>query len=125
MKEIKELSEVPLHLYLGCEVVTDSGLTGTLIQYNLEYQLCKIIISGGQDVSKHISEIKLRSRRLSSMTEEEKKEAHDIYYVDKIQLLAIMDVAHFELCRYLLSKGFWLFSNDAFEKGLIIDANAK
>jgi hypothetical protein len=58
-------------------------------------------------------------RKLSSMTEEEKKVARDIYYTDKIELLAIMDVAHFELCRYLLSCGFDLFG--LIDSGLAIE----
>jgi hypothetical protein len=106
MKKIEDY----LHLYIGCEYSTANSfgeVNATTLPMILKYL-------------PDYKDFKLHLRRLSSMTEEESKEAHGLYYTDKIELLASMDVAHFELCRYLLSKGFDLFG--LCDAGLAIDA---
>lgn len=128
MKKIEDY----LHLYVGCEVAApnpydDHGveiakglLTGIHGEYGPEIQF--IIDGNAEEDPDYVEFIKVKPilRRLSSMTEEESNTAHRIYFVDKIELLAIMDVAHFELCRYLLSRGFDLFG--LIDEGLAIDA---
>lgn len=99
-----------------------------------------------------IEQVKLILRRLGSMTEEEKIELHTYTYPngigkyrlkeDKINLIdyaldiemkdsssksekimSFITIYQIALMnKWLLSKGFWLFGNEAFDKGLIIDS---
>jgi len=72
---------IPLHLYLGCECVTDSGITGTLSQVNIATELCKLIINdAGQDISKHLNEVKLLLRRVESITPNEAVYLYKMYF---------------------------------------------
>lgn len=140
MKEIKELSEV-MHLYLGCEVY-DSQLNeyGILsgVSANGHHQITG---SGhGTTYTQSPEFIKLRLRRLSSMTEEEARKLIELRGYPEVTNIQFQNggvtfdhpgfntYINFEgfnpgQFSYLLSKGFWLFGDDAFEKGLIIDTN--
>lgn len=78
MKGIKDY----IHLYIGCKAVSDSGIEGRIVEYNLEYSLCKIEISNST-IGKPISEIKPLLRPLSDMTEEEGYEIYFQYFGSK------------------------------------------
>lgn len=109
-----DISKV-IHLYLGCQCIRidDDGIERKfwLNAYNLNYyRSC-------------LSELKPILRKLDSMTPKEIVE-----YEKTMELrpatssLAIM-VNHEtpETFLYLLSKGFWLFGDQAFEDGSIIN----
>lgn len=103
-----------LHLYIGQKVWTAHKALN-----NGEPQALTITINNLHEILHKYEDSKLILRPLSDMTEEEKSESMRIYYTDKIELLAIMDVAHFELCRYLLKQGLDLFN--LIPAGLAID----
>lgn len=111
-----------LHFYLGCDIPEEDGHTCKVIGI-VDNDVHMIHNYHNQYGTMPIENAKPILRPLSDMTENEKKEAHDIYYTDKIELLAIMDVAHFELCRYLLSKHFDVFG--LHEAGLCLYRNEK
>jgi len=153
-----------LHLYLGCEVMAPNPydekelakgyLTGIHGEYGPEVQF---IIDGNSEESPeypNYENVKLCCRRLSSMSEEEAREAIklNLGISDEVVVLEKIDQGKEMIYRYgfiyqtppdtetsvyvptirctsyefayLLSKGFWLFSPDAFDKGLIIDRDA-
>jgi hypothetical protein len=157
----KKLSDY-LHFYLGCDCFTDSGMKGSLIQVNSKSLLCRLVINkAGQDISKPIKEVKPTLRRISSMTEEEKKDlfafifrrpfpdSGRILFFDKattqsdpryvlmtgVERLGIemngtvwadSDLHNYKhnqhaVTAWLLKKGFWLFGDDWFTAGIIID----
>lgn len=140
MKEIKELSEV-IHLYLGCEC---------MVKYKFDREKkSKIIAPLLHELLSEAEYCRPIVRRLSSMTEDIARELLKDETTLQIKSIDIKganaggfygggfvwfddnNVSHVFLWNkltpdqfvYLLSKGFWLFSNDAFEQGLIIDAD--
>lgn len=124
MKDIKDY----LHLYLGCEATTDSGLIGNLITINHEASIAIIRINpeAGQTISKMYSEIKPILRKLSSMTDEEIDEVWHSHEPQDVLTMNYSDGRNVrkvsltaERTRYLLSRGFDLFG--LIDSGLAIE----
>jgi len=90
-----------LHLYLGCDVRHNNG---SIVKMN------SIALNNMLNNKYEMQEYKPILRPLSDMTEEEKIEVRKF---DKVEL------PHFELTRYLLSKHFDLFG--LIEAGLAIE----
>jgi hypothetical protein len=115
---------------------------------NTENVRCQLFTSPGENIIwLDFDEFKLRVRRLSSMTEEEAREFCKLEgWGENLENVIVTDgvidfkriigertetcITRFTRCRpemflWLLSKRFWLFSESAFEKGLIIDVDEK
>ena len=125
MKRIEDY----LHLYLGCECITEDKKIGRLCDIGSDYANEMILLtvrysddSDDWDVfnddPKDVTRIKLLLRPLSDMTEEEKNES-GFGTTNKHDAHKFTITTHFETMRYLLSKGFDLFS--LIESGLAID----
>jgi hypothetical protein len=122
MKDIKEV----LHLYLYCQCQLqgdDHVKTFTLTTYNLNYYRA------------WISEIKPILKRLSDMSEEDADECYydvmngqravtnTIYAITNSSFFPSTNI--FQMAagvKFLISKGYWLFGDEAFDQGLIIDS---
>jgi hypothetical protein len=128
MKDIKEV----LHLYLYCQCQLqgdDHVKTFTLTTYNLNYYRA------------WISEIRPILKRLSDMSEEDAISIAEILggashltrdsQIHQVKEL-LTDIHHKQtnvpgyrwmmLTVFLLKKGYWLFGDEAFDQGLIIDS---
>lgn len=117
-KDIKDY----LHLYLGCECMTEDGRRGRFSGFDVvekNYSIVMITVRFSDDPLDHdwtvlndneeCDRIKLILRPLSDMTEDEKTEEYKIGLDPGIE----------EQFRWLLSKGFDLFG--LIEAGLAID----
>lgn len=117
-KDIKDY----LHLYPGCEVLHNNGDS----KYNGLFHITSIQEDGivvmrsnkypGVKFSFNPAHDKPLFRKLSSMTEEEA--GHLGYHSISQNGGRMYDAQSFQ---YLLSKGFWLFGDDWFDEGIIID----
>lgn len=142
---MQELTKI-MHLYLGCEVKIDdyyhnlygnhnkayiSGVSNGL--YNIDFyerlangvEMCIT----DEPLMLSVKEIKPILYSLSDLTEEHAKEFQNITNCEK-EDLDIFKGGTFHLStindwafgvQYLLSKGYWLFGDEAFDKGDIID----
>ena len=117
-KDIKDY----LHLYLGCEVLTNDhelgrnkkqrGRTGTFVGFADYHRMdCRLNFRAGPEGRCNIYLLKPILRPLSDMTLEERKESY--------RLKDDLGIGTVELFRWLLSKGFDLFG--LIEAGLAID----
>lgn len=121
MKEIKELSEV-LHLYLQQKCLVKTVSEAAQQYLAKEGAIVNIDPITLQCVyEKHLT-VSPILRRLSSMTEEERNEVAKLVPSDENPLW-VKSIAVVTL--WYLKNGFWIFGDDAFEKGLIIDADGK
>jgi len=122
MTNIKEV----IHLYLGCEMTLFLKATEELGEWQTITPKTLIELDRAEMNNSLMNfEIRLRLRRLDSMTEEENIEFSKIDInkgVPKAYDLIRCDAAR---VTYLLKQGFWLFGDEAFEQGLIIDKNLK
>lgn len=127
-----------LHLYLGCPFVygdgdfVREGWNGLKKSDNpTEYPLSVIWYesSGGYKHFFDATRVKPILKRLSDMTEEDMEE---IWHAEEPNAILEMVsqsgtkvrkvVLAPERIKFLLSKGYWLFGDEAFDNGLIIDA---
>ena len=121
MKKIEDY----IHFYLGCPCQYLMLGRGIVSEVSIDSKY-GILVSVKLDGSiKHIqcplSYIKLIVRPFSDMTEEEKSEAHELYFTGAYEtLLPYFGIAHYELTRWLLSKHFDLFG--LIEDGLAINS---
>lgn len=124
MKDIREV----LYLYLGNEVLCDDlyifKLTG-ILPSEVEPKRTIAIVKNDKDVETsefYIEEVKLILKRLSDMTEEDMKELN---WSAQELAHAVSQKRHPSFYNtefiYLLKKGYWLFGDEAFDQGLIID----
>jgi hypothetical protein len=119
-----------LHLYLGCKFVMRIRDTDTLTSpIHFSVDALKATYATNQDKITPI----LLLRRLSSMSEEEAREIWDstmertgykYNHVDRLLASCNRIEVIAPVIPELLKRGFWLFSPDAFDKGLIIDRDA-
>lgn len=114
----KELKDY-LHLYLGCEVLTNEGKGILIAVFNQDDGVISELVSlsdGGDPDS--IEWVKPILRLLSDMTEDEfyefKKladnDASELAYIENVVNIHTTLFHEFEATRYLLSKGFDIFS---------------
>lgn len=117
-KDIKQF----LHLYVGCECETDSGIKGKLITINSEAGIAVIRIGEGlgQTVSKLYSEVTPILRPLSSMTEEEREDVGNLVGKGEHPLW-VKSIA--TVTKWYLDRGFDIFQ--LIEQGLAIDSTLK
>lgn len=113
-----------IHLYIGC----DCEIQPFDIKYRakflgIDYPNVRVRTPGDLASTEYHNErikFKLIVRRLSSMTEEERSEyellSPPYFSGDERMKINAWGTA------YLLSKGFWLFGDDAFDEGLVIEA---
>lgn len=117
MKDIKEI----IHLYIGQEVwETFNNRKAKLVGVIQGDKMpVKCLWHDKADWAFDYDEVKLILRRLSSMTNSEKLEVCIINpKLDDNQIAAARTV-------YLLSKGFWIFDESAFDQGIIIDRDSQ
>jgi len=97
-----------LHYYMGCEFWTDNS-QGQINSETLRF-IYAMIDSG--------KKVQLIVRRLDNLTDKENKE------LGKAALNVFTGNISYnaEQFHYLLSRGFWLFGDEAFEQGVVIDA---
>lgn len=127
MKDIKSV----LHLYLGCKVQWESGksiMTGKLISVNQYYSECQAYIDthkiGFNFATIKLSGIKPILSRLSDITLEDAKEINiEMGQILLAQFPKEAGLKFFTATQFmqLLSKGYWLFDESAFDSGVIID----
>lgn len=118
MTNIKEV----IHLYLGCEMYTEfeDGSKG-IVQLN-EYYLKAIRQEWITD--RPVPTIcKIRLRRLDSISLKDSTEMGIPFEILKEVIAG--DMFYPQMFLKLIQKGFWLFGDEAFEQGLIIDKNFK
>lgn len=117
-----------LHLYLGQRVAEDyTGKSPNGILFGVQGDTVKVKTNTVWTFSK--DEVKLILRRLSDMSEDEWIELGKIHVKNggKIKITMGHGPAHPgikyypDVFLYLLSKGFWLWEDNAFDDGLIID----
>lgn len=104
-KDIKDY----IHLYMGCECFEIIGTKRMNKVLTVTPEIIRYALTG-------TSIYKLSVRKLSSMTEEEA--GHLGYHSISQNGGRMYDAQSFQ---YLLSKGFWLFGDDWFDEGLILD----
>lgn len=104
-----------LHYYLGCE--------GRMRHGEIQKLTTKIL----HDVLRGVIEFTPHLSKLEDMSEEELQECGNMVYDFSAEpALNNHRPEDFQLCapeqyHYLISKGYWLFGNDWFDEGLIID----
>lgn len=118
-----------LNYYLGCDVLLCINVEGNPVYEKLTP---KLLFDETGTHGEDATDIKLILRRLEDITEEECIEMYNVEYNDsnpdaaKVRLVKHW-INPLQICltpkqlHYLLQKGFWLFGNEAFDKGLIID----
>lgn len=133
MEDVREY----LHLYLGQKFVMKITNTLSFDKYTAPMTFEVTALRAAYDKGdNHIDPI-LVLRRLDSMTEEEARECYNMVErkypgrgfianpkcsITDYTFHADWSIFQWSIAfPYLLSKGFWLFDNSAFDKGLIID----
>lgn len=146
MNDIKSV----LHLYLGCDAqVTASEYYGSgigkIVSIDIEGCVCVVSANTPNDRTKYcveadLSDVKPILSRLSDMTEEDAVESAGIlggasHLSRESQIFQIKELFQnihhgqtnvpgyrwMQLTVYLLSKGYWLFDESAFDSGIILD----
>lgn len=116
MEDVREV----LHLYLGQQFVMKITNPMSFDEYTAPMTFEVTALRAAYDKGdNHIDPI-LVLRRLDSMTEEELNYAPEFTAMQipvNAGLFTPLEIV------WLLSKGFWLFGDSAFDKGLIIDSN--
>lgn len=128
MKDIAEY----LKYYVGqeCRVGTMQDVYGLESAGTEESYVC-LIDSDGFDIYKN-DQIKLVLKRLRDITDEDKRAVLKINNLEGAKNALPFQVnrnvdfyfkkTNFEVIHYLLLQGYWLFGDEAFDEGLIIDS---
>ncbi len=126
------INEVPYHLYLGCEV---RRIGADFLEYEdaILVGVCKSEVEPGKMIAIvdtkgngknfqewYFDEIYPLLRRLSSMSKEDKREIFPNCDTSFFTPSEDYEYTPEETVK-MFAKGFWLFSPDAFDKGVIID----
>lgn len=116
MDSIKEF----IKYYIGCEVHSDQGtMTYRLWHISNDYRQILFKDRHGNEMWLPPEKWKLCLRKLSSITEEEKEQAFLSRGAGDGK--GENNIAEAHEFHYLLSRGFWLFGDEAFDKGFIIE----
>lgn len=138
-----------LKYYVGqkCKVktlITDSEESDVWETGNIVYALadgdCEVFVDVDTFITVEAEEVKPILKRLKDMTEEDKLTLADIlkvhYKLPESRIAAIEDLVskwgrvihnvapenYVAIFHYLISKGYWVFNEIAFDEGLVIDA---
>lgn len=122
--------DIPYHMYIGQRIEWRPKEHGVMEGFNL-HGIATVHFDSGERKWVDPTECKLILRRLDSMTEAEAIEftiADDTYFYpdDEERVKTAKNIikgGEFNPAAflYLLSRGFWLFGEEAFEEGLVID----